>query len=63
MLDPYRQLMINGQLNQLQAVQMLQSLDKRITELEKGTNEKPERQTTSTRRTPSKDSGKTVPST
>jgi len=63
MLDPYRQLMINGQLNQLQAVQMLQSLDKRITELEKGTNEKPERQTTSTRRTSSKDSGKTVPST
>ena len=40
MLDPYRQLMINGQLNSLQSVQMLQSLDKRITELEKIFNPK-----------------------
>ena len=63
MLDPYKQLQINGKLNTLQVVQMLRDMDKRITELEKGTNEEPERQTTSTRRTASKDSGKTVPST
>jgi len=40
MLGPYKQLQINGQLNALQVIQMLQDMSARIKTLEDGVNEK-----------------------
>ena len=59
--DPYRQLQINGQLNNHQMIAIIIDLDNRIKELEKHAAE--ERKVSSTRRTSNKDAGKSLPST
>ena len=58
--DPYRQLQINGQLNNHQMIAIIIDLDNRIKELEKHAEE---RKVSSTRRTSNKDAGKSLPST
>ena len=62
MLDPYKQLQINGQLNTLQVVQMLRDIDKRIKALEDKVNEK-ETKVSSNRRATRKDAGESLSST
>lgn len=62
MLDPYKQLQINGQLNTLQVVQMLRDMDKRIKTLEDRVNEK-ETKVSSNRRATRKDAGESLSST
>ncbi len=62
MLDPYKQLQINGKLNTLQVVQMLRDMDKRIKTLEDGVNEK-ETKVSSNRRATRKDAGESLSST
>ena len=62
MLDPYRQLQVNGQLNTLQVVQMLQDMNKRIKTLEDKVNEK-ETKVSSNRRATRKDAGESLSST
>ncbi len=62
MLDPYKQLQINGKLNTLQVVQMLRDMDKRIKTLEDRVNEK-ETKVSSNRRATRKDAGESLSST
>ncbi len=61
MLDPYKQLQINGKLNTLQVVQMLRDMDKRIKTLEDRDNEK-ETKVSSNRRATRKDAGESLSS-
>ena len=62
MLDPYKQLTISGKLNEIQAVQMMIDLDRRITELEGKLNEA-ETKVSSNRRATRKDAGESLSST